>query len=175
MADQPPPSGDPPPSGGLPQTGEDEVHPPSPPGLGFTALAGQGPAFGAVAVGGALGSLARYGLALALPTATGAFPLATFLTNVAGGLAIGVLVVALTELSIPHRLLRPFLVTGILGGFTTFSTYAVDVEHLLAAGRVGTALAYLIGTLASALAATWLGITLTRGLGAAAGRAGAAR
>jgi CrcB protein len=128
-------------------------------------LAGQGPAFGAVAAGGALGALARYGLALAIPPLPGHFPLATFLTNVVGGLLIGVLIVVLTELTTPHPLARPFLVTGILGGFTTFSTYAVDVEHLLAAHAVGVALGYLLGTLVAALAATWVGILATRAVG----------
>jgi fluoride exporter len=128
-------------------------------------LAGQRPAFGAVAVGGALGALARYGLALAIPPVPGHFPLATFLTNVIGGLLIGVLIVVLTELTSPHPLARPFLVTGILGGFTTFSTYAVDVEHLLAAHALGVAVGYLLGTLVSALAATWVGILATRAVG----------
>jgi CrcB protein len=128
-------------------------------------LAGQGPAFGAVAAGGAVGALARYGLALAIPAVPGHFPLATFLTNVVGGLLIGVLIVVLTELTTPHPLARPFLVTGILGGFTTFSTYAVDVEHLLAAHAVGVALGYLLGTLVAALAATWVGILATRAAG----------
>jgi CrcB protein len=128
-------------------------------------LAGQGPAFGAVAAGGALGALARYGLALAIPPVPGHFPLATFLTNVVGGLLIGVLIVVLTELTTPHPLARPFLVTGILGGFTTFSTYAVDVEHLLAAHAVGVALGYLLGTLVAALAATWVGILASRAVG----------
>jgi CrcB protein len=128
-------------------------------------LAGQGPAFGAVAAGGALGALARYGLALAIPPVPGHFPLATFLTNVVGGLLIGVLIVVLTELTTPHPLARPFLVTGILGGFTTFSTYAVDVEHLLAAHAVGVALGYLLGTLVAALAATWVAILATRAVG----------
>jgi CrcB protein len=128
-------------------------------------LAGQGPAFGAVAAGGAVGALARYGLALAIPAVPGHFPLATFLTNVVGGLLIGVLIVVLTELTTPHPLARPFLVTGILGGFTTFSTYAVDVEHLLAAHAVGVALGYLLGTLVAALAATWVGILATRAVG----------
>jgi CrcB protein len=128
-------------------------------------LAGQGPAFGAVAAGGALGALARYGLALAIPPVPGHFPLATFLTNVIGGLLIGVLIVVLTELTTAHPLARPLLVTGILGGFTTFSTYAVDVEHLLAAHAVGVALGYLVGTLVTALAATWVGILATRAVG----------
>lgn len=151
--------GDHPEDGGrlAPDRGPEPVPAPGP-------LTGQGPAFGAVAVGGALGALARYALALALPPVPGQFPLATFLTNVAGGLLIGVLVVLLTEVTTAHPLARPFLVTGILGGFTTFSTYAVDLEHLLARHAVGLALGYLFGTLAAALLATWGGMAATRAL-----------
>lgn len=136
-------------------------------------LTGQGPAFAAVAVGGALGALARYGLSVALPPLPGHFPLATFLTNLAGGLAIGVLIVLLTEAYAAPPLLRPLLVTGVLGGFTTFSTYAVDVEHLLGARALAVALSYLLGTLAAALVATWAGVAGTRALVGA--RSGSAR
>ncbi|MBO0868641.1 MAG: CrcB family protein, partial [Micromonosporaceae bacterium] len=62
------------------------------------------------------------------------------------------------------RLLRPFLGTGLLGGYTTFSTYVVDTQRLVAAGAAGTALAYLLGTVVAALAATYLGVVLTRRL-----------
>lgn len=150
----------------LPQSGEDEVFPP-PPRSRVGRVGGQGSAYAAVAVGGAAGALARYGLALALPPVPGYFPLATFLTNVIGGLLIGVLIVLLTETFTAHPLLRPLLVTGVLGGFTTFSTYAVDVQHLLAAHAVAVALGYLFGTLVAALAATWVGILLTRALSSA--------
>lgn len=121
-----------------------------------------------IALGGALGALARYGLAIVLPAEPGRFPWATFLTNVVGGLLIGILVVLLTEIRQAHPLARPFLVTGILGGFTTFSTYAVDVQHLLAAHAIGTALVYLFGTLVCALLATWVGLAGTRALGGVA-------
>jgi CrcB protein len=133
--------------------------PPSPP------LAGQGPALAAVAAGGVLGALARYAIGLGLPHSPGTFPLATFLINVAGCLLIGVLIVVITEWTTAHPLVRPFLVTGVLGGFTTFSTYAVDTGELLRAGLAATACAYLVGTLAAALAATWLGIRLARAAG----------
>lgn len=145
----------------LPGSGEDVVHPP-PPAPPAPPFAGQGPAIAAVAVGGALGALGRHGLDLALPLRTGGFPLATFLINVSGCLLIGALVVLLTELTAAHPLLRPFLVTGVLGGYTTFSTYAVQTQALLAGGHLGTALGYLGGTLAAALAATWAGVSLTR-------------
>jgi fluoride exporter len=116
----------------------------------------------AISAGGALGALARYGVGLALPHGSGSFPLGTFLINVVGCLLIGALIVVITEWTQAHPLVRPFLVTGILGGFTTFSTYAVDSEQLLATGRVGTAAAYVVGTLAAAVAATWTGIRLAR-------------
>ncbi|GAA1245466.1 hypothetical protein GCM10009609_06060 [Pseudonocardia aurantiaca] len=147
-------------SGALPPTGEDDVGvPPTPP---MRPLAGQGPAFAAVAVGGVLGALARWGAEVAVPHAPGTFPLATFLVNVLGCLLIGALLVTITEVRQAHPLVRPFLITGVLGGFTTFSTYAVDAQELLQGGHLATAGVYLVGTLVAALAATWLGIRLTR-------------
>jgi CrcB protein len=112
-----------------------------------------------IALGGVIGSLARYGLAEGFPHAVGSFPWATFATNVAGCFLIGILLALLTPLS--HPLLRPFLGTGILGGFTTFSTFAVDTDKLLPDHAV-LALAYFFGTLAAALLATVLGeLTVT--------------
>jgi CrcB protein len=126
------------------------------------ALRSEGRAVAAVAAGGALGALARYGAGLALPHAPGTFPLATFLVNIVGCLLIGVLLVTITELRQVHPLVRPFLATGVLGGFTTFSTYAVDTQELLRTGHLATAVAYLAGTLVAAVAATWVGMGLTR-------------
>jgi len=117
---------------------------------------------GAISAGGVLGAWARYGIAVAMPHQAGQFPLATFLTNVAGCFAIGVLMVVITEVWTAHRLLRPFLGTGVLGGFTTFSTYTVDIQRLVAAGEPRTGLIYLVATLSAALTAVYLGITLTR-------------
>ncbi|MHA6780070.1 fluoride efflux transporter CrcB [Pseudonocardia saturnea] len=116
----------------------------------------------AVAAGGALGALARYGVGLALPAAPGAFPAATFGINVLGCLLIGVLLVVVTEVRAAHPLVRPFLATGVLGGFTTFSTYAVDAQLLLVTGHVGTAFGYLTGTLVAAVLATWAGAAVMR-------------
>lgn len=125
-------------------------------------FSGQRPAVVAVAVGGALGALGRHGLELALPVHTGGFPLVTFLINVSGCLLIGALVVLLTELIEAPPLARPFLLTGVLGGYTTFSTYAVQAQQLLAGGHPRTALGYLAGTLVAALAATWAGMSAAR-------------
>lgn len=143
-----------------PAGGEDEESAPATHLL--SPLAGQGPTFAVIAAGGALGAMARYGVGLALPARPGTFPLGTFLVNVAGCLLIGALIVVLTEWTRAHPLARPFLATGILGGFTTFSTYATDAEELLRTGRVATAAGYLAGTVAAAVAATWLGIRLAR-------------
>jgi CrcB protein len=115
-----------------------------------------------VAVGGAVGALARYGLVVAFPRRPGGFPWATFGTNVSGCLLVGVLLVLVTEVWAAHRLLRPFLGTGVLGGFTTFSTYTVDVQQLITTGSARTALAYLAGTLIAAVLAGYLGVTMTR-------------
>jgi CrcB protein len=117
---------------------------------------------GAVSAGGALGALARYALSVGWPHRPGAYPWATFVTNVTGCLLIGVLMVLITEVWAAHRLLRPFLGTGVLGGYTTFSTYTVDVRQLVAAGAVGTAVVYLVATVAAALAAVYVGVTVTR-------------
>lgn len=116
----------------------------------------------AVAVGGVFGACARYGAGLLWPTAVGAFPWTTFWINVTGSAAMGVLMVLITERTGAHPLVRPFLGTGVLGGYTTFSTYAVDAQRLIDGDRVGTALLYLVGTLVAALSAVWAAAALTR-------------
>jgi CrcB protein len=115
-----------------------------------------------VALGGALGATARYALSLWWPTPPGGFPWATFWTNVVGCAVIGVFMVVITEVRPAHRLVRPFFGTGVLGGFTTFSTYAVDIRKLADSGHSGTGLAYLAATLLAALTAVWLAATVTR-------------
>jgi CrcB protein len=116
-----------------------------------------------IAAGGALGALARYAVSTAWPHTPGTFPWATFAINVVGCLLIGSLMAVLTDLvGRPHRLVRPFLGVGVLGGFTTFSTYTVDVERLISAGHPQLALADLFGTLAAALLAVQIGIVAAR-------------
>ncbi|WP_353074000.1 fluoride efflux transporter CrcB [Amycolatopsis carbonis] len=127
-----------------------------------TAVRDNAPVLAVVALGGGLGALARYGLAQLLPTTPGHFPLATFLINVTGCFLIGVLMVAVTEAWTAHRLVRPFLGVGILGGYTTFSTYVVEIHGLLRPGTVGLAFGYLAGTLVAALVAVVAGMALAR-------------
>ncbi|MFE0454421.1 fluoride efflux transporter CrcB [Streptomyces sp. NPDC058914] len=126
------------------------------------AGAGRLPVVAVVAVGGGLGAVARYAASLWWPARTGGFPWTTFWVNVVGCAVIGLFLVLITEALTPHRLVRPFFGTGVLGGFTTFSTYAVDLQQLFDAGRPGTALAYLAATPLAALTAVWLAATATR-------------
>ena len=100
----------------------------------------------AIAAGGVLGSEARYALSLTLPDAKGDVPWTIFAVNVLGCLLMGAVMVFVHRWSRRLPLLRPFLAVGVLGGFTTFSAYAVGVEQLLAGGRVGAALGYLVLT-----------------------------
>lgn len=110
-----------------------------------------------VALGGALGSAARYGLAVFWPHLPDGFPWATLVTNLSGCAMIGLLMRLVSTRSAVHRLAQPFFGTGVLGGFTTFSTYAVESRNLFAADRPGPAIGYLLGTLAGALVAVHLG------------------
>lgn len=120
------------------------------------------PVVGVVAVGGVLGACARYAAALLWPTPAGAFPWTTLGVNAAGCALIGVLVVAVTDVFTAHPLVRPFLGTGVLGGFTTFSTYTVDIARLLRDGRAATALAYAVATVAAALVSVAVAAAATR-------------
>ncbi|WP_007024056.1 fluoride efflux transporter FluC [Saccharomonospora iraqiensis] len=115
-----------------------------------------------IAAGGALGSLARYGLTLALPYPTGGFAGATLTANVVGCLLIGVLTELLTRRAGAPRLVRPFLGIGVLGGFTTLSTYVLDTLDTAAAGRPVLAVVYAAGSLAASLAAVVAGTLVTR-------------
>jgi CrcB protein len=123
---------------------------------------GQGPTVAVVAIGGAIGATARYAAAQLWPGRAGGFPWTTFWVNVAGCAVIGAFMVLITEVWVAPRLVRPFFGTGVLGGFTTFSTYAVDIQRLLDAGHPGTGFAYLAATLCAALTAVWLAVTATR-------------
>ncbi|MCJ1678848.1 CrcB family protein [Streptomyces sp. APSN-46.1] len=124
----------------------------------------QGRVLAAVAAGGAVGASARYGVALLWPAGPGAFPWGTFGVNVAGCALIGVLMVLISEggRSAPHPLVRPFVGVGVLGGFTTFSTYAVEFSGLLDEGEAGTALAYAGLTVLGAVGAVWAAASATR-------------
>ena len=117
---------------------------------------------GAVGVGGVVGSLARYQLGLWWPHATGTVAWSTLVINVTGCLLIGVIVVLITERVAAHALVRPFLVTGILGGYTTFSAASLDVVQLAHAHRPVIAFGYLLMTVIAAVAAAGIGMFAAR-------------
>jgi fluoride exporter len=128
---------------------------------GSATRIGQFPVLAAISAGGAVGAVARYGLSTAWPHRPTEFPWSTLVVNVSGCLCIGVLMVLVTEVYTDQRLLRPFLGVGVLGGYTTFSTYVVDIGHAATAGAAGIALVYLAVTLVGAVSAVWAGVTVT--------------
>ncbi|WP_436847167.1 CrcB family protein [Streptomyces buecherae] len=150
----PPPAEPPPPATphGARAAGEPA---PLPPFLGRPRAGTRWKVLAVVAAGGALGASARYGAGLLWPTEPDAFPWTTLGVNVVGCALIGVFLVVLQEAWQAPPLVRPFVATGVLGGFTTFSTYAVDVERLVHDGEVATALGYLALTPLAALTAVW--------------------
>jgi CrcB protein len=119
------------------------------------------PVLAAISAGGVLGALARYGIATALPHAPTGFPWSTFVINVSGCLLIGMLMTLIDQVWTGRRLLRPFWGVGVLGGYTTFSTYIIDIHTAMRAGAPGVALAYLAATLVAALLAVWVGAAAT--------------
>ena len=122
------------------------------------------PVLGAIAAGGVVGAEARYAAAVLMGGGPDDFPWSTLLVNASGCVLIGVLMVLVTEVTEPHRLVRPFLAVGFLGGFTTFSTFGLDVQSLLLAGRPAAATAYLVATVSATPGGTWLGITTIRAM-----------
>ncbi len=110
-----------------------------------------------IALGGGIGSIARYGLAKGIPTPAGGFPWATFLTNVVGCAVLGGLMYLVLDIWPPSRYRRPFFGVGVCGGFTTFSTAMLESRGLLASGHGATAGAYLLASVVSGLAAVWAG------------------
>lgn len=115
------------------------------------------PVLGVISAGGALGTLARYGIGQ-----IGGPLWSTFAANVIGCLLIGMLMVLVGKRWPGSGLIRPFFGVGILGGFTTFSTYVLDIRSAVADGSFAIGLLYLLGTLVAALTAVWLGMTVTR-------------
>lgn len=120
-----------------------------------------------VAAGGMLGALARYGVESMLPWNGMGWPWAVFLVNVLGCFAIGIATGALADARargarVPQWW-RPLVVTGFLGGFTTFSTYIVEVVTLVESGAssaVVLALSYLVGSVICGVLAVWVGLRL---------------
>jgi fluoride exporter len=120
----------------------------------------------AVAAGGVVGGCGRYGLDLLVPTKAAGFPWPTFAANVAGSFCLALLLVLALEVWPPTRFVRPFLAVGVLGSFTTFSTWMVEFDRLLADGAHLVASVYMASSVLAGLAAASLGLVIGRGVSA---------
>ncbi len=133
------------------------------------ADANEGPsvmgAYVAVAVGGAIGSVARFWMTGAMTAATGSrFPWGTLLINIIGSFVIGVVAgFTLTPVRMGvHPDIRIFLMTGICGGFTTFSAFSLQTIEMIQTGDIVPAIGYILGSVAFCLLAVWGGWLLGR-------------
>jgi CrcB protein len=119
----------------------------------------------AVALGGALGALTRYGLDRVIERRTvSLFPWSTFVVNVSGCLVIGAVIAALVDRHHTPAWLRVGLVVGVLGGYTTFSTFAQESLDLIEARDIGIAILYALGSLTAGVLAVFVGAKLGRAL-----------
>ena len=116
----------------------------------------------AIALGGALGAPARYTMSLLIDVRKDAFPWATFWTNITGSFVLGLVLILVIERFPPSRYVRPFVATGFLGAYTTFSTFAVETDVLVKDGHAGTATVYAGSSLIAGIVAVWIGIVAAR-------------
>jgi CrcB protein len=120
----------------------------------------------AVAAGGAIGATLRWAVVRWAGHAMGlGFPWGTLIVNVAGSAVMGLLAVAMME-RFPGSWGRfsPFLMTGVLGGFTTFSAFSLDALYLIERGRNLAAASYIGGSVGLSIAGLWAGMALARGV-----------
>ena len=115
-----------------------------------------------VALGGAIGASLRYLVVTGAARWVGmAFPIGTLTVNVVGSLVMGFLAVVLLEKT-DSTTYAPFLLTGILGGFTTFSAFSLDTLYLFEEGRISAGFFYVIASVGLSVLALWVGIILAR-------------
>lgn len=112
-----------------------------------------------IALGGALGAVLRY-----LCVSAMTFPFGTVFVNIVGSFVMGFALVWLTESGSEHARFAPLVMTGLLGGFTTFSAFSLDTLRLFEAGQVSAAALYIFGTVALCLVCVVLGALLGRGV-----------
>ena len=116
-----------------------------------------------VALAGALGALARYGLGGFIASRyPSAFPLETLIINVSGSFILGLLFVVLTERFMASPALRASLMVGFVGAYTTFSTFSLETFRLIEDGSVGLALLNVVASVAAGLLAVYLGVVIGR-------------
>ena len=116
------------------------------------------------ALGGALGALARWGIAVALPSSSTGWPWATLLVNLTGCLLLGALFAVLSARFPDAGWPRPLLAVGLLGGYTTYSAFAVEVVRLAESGAVMTAGAYVGISVLGGVAAVAAGTLAAHGV-----------
>jgi CrcB protein len=115
-----------------------------------------------IAIGGGLGTLGRYGISRVIHVSPDTFPWATFVTNLSGAFMIGVFLALILERSQPTRFARPFFAIGVLGGYTTYSTMAVETVTLCKDGYPVLGIGYLLASVFAGLACCYLGMVLAR-------------
>jgi CrcB protein len=119
----------------------------------------------AIAVAGAVGALARYGLeGLVSRRVTGAFPWGTFAVNISGAFALGLVFTLMTEQFAVAPWVRGAVTIGLLGAYTTFSTLSFETYRLIEDGALGIAFANMFGSLVAGLGAVYLGVVAGRAL-----------
>jgi fluoride exporter len=120
--------------------------------------------FAVIAVGGVLGSWMRWRLSVWFPVASGTFPTTTLAINLVGSALIGIVLVLSLDRQPPRLLTHSFLGTGILGAFTTFSTFTVESAELLRQSEPLTALAYVVISVVGGVVVAMVAMRFTRGV-----------
>jgi fluoride exporter len=115
-----------------------------------------------VGCGGVVGAICRYLVQYGLPSHSGRFPTGTFIVNLSGSALLGFLLVVVNGRFADRRLARPLLGTGVIGAYTTFSTFSVEAVLLVRAGQVGTAAVYVTLSVTLGLAAGLAGMSAGR-------------
>jgi CrcB protein len=116
-----------------------------------------------IAIGGALGSMARYAaVGYITPLFNHRFPVGTFAVNIVGSFLIGVCYVLLVERALLSGEWRLFFITGILGGFTTFSAFSLEILQMWQEGHVATSIFYAASSVVIGLLCAYLGMQLTQ-------------
>jgi CrcB protein len=119
---------------------------------------------GLVALGGAIGAVLRYSVIVSTIRIFGAgFPMGTMVVNVAGSFLMGIAAAILLQRG-QGTVLVPFLMVGVLGGFTTFSAFSMDAMALVEKGRMISAAVYVLGSVSLSILALFLGLTIARSI-----------